>query len=611
MVRVGWLSRDGVPIFEHRGEDWKLPTLRWEPRVVPDKAQTAKTVALVCFDEVLFRTPVRPGWWPFVGYQDMTQSLAPPCVPDKPDGCLNAAVCDDVRKLHNDPTTWTVLHTFRTDAFRTRVLELMSMQQVPFDMQRFRPVCSWSSPLGKTHSLAARSSYGRLAPLLTGEPAWAEDRHLLAILADVLRDCAAATSVVLYLSTGDGRARHSQFARMCRLLGAHGPSSPDTGAATTTALVETQGLAIALKGFAPDPMTSPAPSVQQLAAMYEYASNAQRRRVGLQVRTRISGVNELGELVLEGRDYHAEHVAGLKQARRKARLALQERLRRALPAIDWDLESSCVRNTKAAGTSRQKRRRRARPAAEWTLQMEKVRGWSHRWREHEWVQDSALGDRWCEGGESEGSESEEEEYGTNAGEQPRESCAEGEDQGFVVLASPVFLAEYTAATAWPPMSGTSRREEHQQDEGFVVVGCAEVLAAAEEDECGAAMLSESNANADCNRDKNACADLADVTAWPPLPGTSRREEHQAAAGTRKEVTTWARLPCAVCDVAGTSGSDCLDAPARPRSGAGGRRETAEALAPPCIADVLLWVGDGEGAEDWELVDETDETTTRR
>ena len=76
------------------------------------------------------------------------------------------------------------------------------------------------------------------------------------------------------------------------------------------------------------------------------------------------------------------------------------------------------------------------------------------------------------------SESEEEEYGKNAGEQPRESCAEGEDQGFVVLASPVFLAEYTDATAWTPVSGTSRRKEHQQDEGFVVVACAEVLTAA-------------------------------------------------------------------------------------------------------------------------------------
>ena len=299
-----------------------------------------------------------------------------------------------------------------------------------------------------------------------------------------------------------------------------------------------------------------------------------------------------------------------KQARRKARLALQERLRRALPAIDWDLESSCVRNTKAAVQSRQKRRRRARPAAEWTLQMDKVRRWSHRWREHECVQDAALGGRWREGDESEGSESEEEEYGKNAGEQPRESCAEGEDQGFVVLACPVFLAEFTDATAWPPVSGTSRREEHQQDEGFVVVGCAEVLAAAEEDECGAAVLSESNEKSDSNSDNDACADLADVTAWPPLPGASRREEHQAAGGTYKEVTAWARTPCALGDVAGTSGSDCLDAPARPRSGAGGRREAAGALSPPSIADVLLWVGDGEGAEDWELVDERNETTTR-
>ena len=212
MVREGWVSRLGVPIFEPRGRDtqgskqqaWRAGPgcISWPAKQLPPKAAAAARVVFVDFDDVLFHTPRRPCWWPFHGYADMVQSLLPPCVPAcLGDAWFNAEVVQEVARLQADPGTWTVAHTFRTNAFQKRVEDVLAQAPsgLQFDSARFRPVCSCCSPLGLTRT--GEAGYGRLTSQLTEEPQRADDKHLLVILGDVLNDCPEAMEVLLFLST--------------------------------------------------------------------------------------------------------------------------------------------------------------------------------------------------------------------------------------------------------------------------------------------------------------------------------------------------------------------------------------------------------------------------
>ena len=271
MVLEGWVSRLGVPIFEPHGGATRFPDRRswnhWPDKAVHPKAVAARRVVLVEFDDVLFRTPLRPRWWPFLDYHGMVQSLQPPCVPAAVGHWFNPAVVDEVTRLQSDPTTWTLAHTFRSDAFRKRVGDMLSQAGLLFDSERFRPVCPCCSPLGLTYTGAA--GYGRLAALLTEEPQRADDKHLLVILADVLNDCLQANEVLLFLSTTPTRPpvvpssrskgpvgeSSSQYHRMRRLLGLDNPTA------------HSRTLKIEIRAVVASPCKAGEPTEQELASM--------------------------------------------------------------------------------------------------------------------------------------------------------------------------------------------------------------------------------------------------------------------------------------------------------------------------------------------------------
>jgi hypothetical protein len=302
MVLPGWVSKDGVPIFG------AAPACRnlWPDKQVPHKAQTAERVVLVDFDAVLFRTPQRPRWWPFASYETMVQSLLPPCVPRTvTDEYFNEEVIQAITEqtaplpgAPAPPPTWSVLHTFRTDAFRPRIRDLLAQSRIPhaFDAMRLRPVCRCCSPLGLTHTGAA--GYGRLGDLLVAEPERAEDRHLLVILGDVLNDSKPVIELVLYLSALRTRAQcgatgtqlrgapSSQYERICCLLDLqpHNPGVRENagvgeGVATTITHIASSnewpsGFKIVIYGVDAVPLQAGIPDEEEFKMMHYWALSA-------------------------------------------------------------------------------------------------------------------------------------------------------------------------------------------------------------------------------------------------------------------------------------------------------------------------------------------------
>lgn len=146
---------------------------------------TFENLAVFEFDNVLFRTPKRPNWWPFHAYQSMMESLLPPLVPLEPDASwFNPDILQRAKEAFNDPSTWSVLVTFRGDAFRGRVLELLRSQGVEFNEARFRALRPFLSRLG--HTQQAEAGYGDLLlPHLQKPPAHPQ------VPASCVRACAA------------------------------------------------------------------------------------------------------------------------------------------------------------------------------------------------------------------------------------------------------------------------------------------------------------------------------------------------------------------------------------------------------------------------------------
>lgn len=284
---------------------------------MPTKARDAERLVLVEFDNVLFRTPDRPRWWPFNGYEDMPQSLLPPCVDICSDAedWINGPVAEEVMALQA-ATTFSVLHTFRTDAFKERVGDLLGKMPSPaFDSHRFRPVCKCCSRLGLTHT--GEAGYGRIANSIVAHPTLAEDKHLLVILGDVLSDCAKANEVVLYLSAHDsrhkarGRFCSSQFARICRLFGADVAEAEDVRIQTAMVAGDgsVKGITIMIKGVRGDAHAAGNPTQDQLDAMQCWCL----RRTLLGARTQTE---------------RAMHLESMRQGRAAARATLQARLAR-------------------------------------------------------------------------------------------------------------------------------------------------------------------------------------------------------------------------------------------------------------------------------------------
>ena len=180
-----------------------------------------------------------------------------------------------------------------------------------FDSHRFRPVCKCCSRLGLTHT--GDAGYGRIANLFVAQPSLAEDKHLLAILGDVLSDCAKVNEVVLYLSAHDSRHKtsSSQFARICRLFGADVTEAEDVR--IQTAMVAgngaVTGMTIMIKGVRGTAHAAGNPTQDQLDAMQCWCL----RRALLGARTKAE---------------RAMQLDGVRQGRAAARATLQARLAR-------------------------------------------------------------------------------------------------------------------------------------------------------------------------------------------------------------------------------------------------------------------------------------------
>ncbi len=87
------------------------------------------------FDNTLFRSPEKPDWWAMQGWWGRSESLNPPCVPERPgpEWWVGTTVADARRSI-SDPSVHTVLITGRAGKkFKHRVTELLSQAGLHFD----------------------------------------------------------------------------------------------------------------------------------------------------------------------------------------------------------------------------------------------------------------------------------------------------------------------------------------------------------------------------------------------------------------------------------------------------------------------------------------------
>jgi hypothetical protein len=87
------------------------------------------------FDHSLFRSPLKPSWWPFASWKGHLGSLAPPCVPEKPGASWwNTEIKNQAKKSIADKNSWTILITTRNDdTFKTRITEMLKQEGLVFD----------------------------------------------------------------------------------------------------------------------------------------------------------------------------------------------------------------------------------------------------------------------------------------------------------------------------------------------------------------------------------------------------------------------------------------------------------------------------------------------
>jgi len=144
-------------------------------------------IAVFEFDDVLFRTPDQPKWWPFNSYSTMMNSLLPPTIPAEPsDEWWIMPSLEKARDACEDPNTWAVLVTFRHDGFRSRIQALLQSRGLKFDEIHLRPLRPFLHSLGRTADGTA--GYGPLkSNFIDKGPSKAPDMHLLVILGDMVQ----------------------------------------------------------------------------------------------------------------------------------------------------------------------------------------------------------------------------------------------------------------------------------------------------------------------------------------------------------------------------------------------------------------------------------------
>ena len=170
------------------------------PKEVSDKQSGALKLKVFMFDNCLFRTPEKPKWWPFRSYEPMIESVCPPHVDQIPgDEFWNMDVVEEVKNAMQDSTTWTVLLTFRTDAFQKRLTQMVAYMGLKFDEIRCRPVCAVCSPLGLTSTGAA--GYSSLRKNIASPAEAPRDVHNMVVIGDILNYCKMVTELEIWTSS--------------------------------------------------------------------------------------------------------------------------------------------------------------------------------------------------------------------------------------------------------------------------------------------------------------------------------------------------------------------------------------------------------------------------
>mmetsp|Transcript_20985 Transcript_20985/g.32890 ORF Transcript_20985/g.32890 Transcript_20985/m.32890 type:complete len:711 (-) Transcript_20985:106-2238(-) len=160
------------------------------PKVISEKQASALKVKVFTLDECIFRTPLRPKWWPFRSYEPMIESVCPPLVAQVPgDEYWNMEVVQEVISAMQDNATWTVMITFRTDAFTQRLTQMFAYMGLKFDEVRCRPICAACSPLGMTST--GEAGYMGLKGNIANAPETPQERHMTVVISDVLQSCKA------------------------------------------------------------------------------------------------------------------------------------------------------------------------------------------------------------------------------------------------------------------------------------------------------------------------------------------------------------------------------------------------------------------------------------
>jgi len=129
----------------------------------------------------------RPHWWPFHDYAGMVQSLLPPCVPrivadthdthNTHDSWFNPAVRNEILMLQTCRSTWSVLSTFRTDAFKKRINDLLA-QTHHEETGGARHVCKSSSSVADSLEAAASAHHASGTSGVSGKSSSSAHSHV-------------------------------------------------------------------------------------------------------------------------------------------------------------------------------------------------------------------------------------------------------------------------------------------------------------------------------------------------------------------------------------------------------------------------------------------------
>jgi len=268
------------------------------------KLRNASRIVVSEFDRTLFRTPTKPSWWQFKGYEEMIQSLVEPCVPQHPDSSWwNEDVVAELMAHRIDPKTWTSIISYRSDPFSGRIKEMLKGEALAVggckvDEVRLRPLCPVCSPVGL--SRLGTAGYRHLSGNLCRKPSGFRQTHFVVTLSHLVANAPEVKELVIYAPSfldDEYNDQHEMSAEALNLL-----------------FWSTPELAIKIVPVVAAPHPAGSPSPEELQAMLDRPATvkAYKRR------------RRLAHIRQENRE-----------RRHKAKLANQARLSSSKPQLNW------------------------------------------------------------------------------------------------------------------------------------------------------------------------------------------------------------------------------------------------------------------------------------